>query len=292
MHDKKGLLSIGEMAKLMGVGVQALRYYERKNILNPAYVDPDSGYRYYSLEQIYFVQLITNCVGLDIPLKEVADVLHTNDIDSLKRFLERCNQAAERKIKVLQGGVDAFNKVLEKIELGKRRQVRQIYTREFPEQIYYLKPWERPQKGMNLMKTLLEIAHDLFGENFNRITEEDDPDELLKSADYGNLCRHTAEGARYYSCMEISKQTAAQLRGKHIITIPGGSYFCRQDESSKIEDAPEIFKAHLSDRDRFLIVETEEPLLSKAKINQPMYELRLIPQDYIRRDFGEEPACG
>jgi DNA-binding transcriptional MerR regulator len=68
MNQKSDFLSIGEMSKLTGAGIQALRYYERKNILKPAYTDPDSGYRYYSYEQLYFVQKIINCVNLDIPL--------------------------------------------------------------------------------------------------------------------------------------------------------------------------------------------------------------------------------
>ena len=38
---KKNLLSIGELSKITGVHIKALRYYDSLGILTPAYVDPD-----------------------------------------------------------------------------------------------------------------------------------------------------------------------------------------------------------------------------------------------------------
>ncbi len=46
--DRMRLFSIGKLAKLTGVHIQSLRYYETIGILRPAMIDPDSGYRYYT----------------------------------------------------------------------------------------------------------------------------------------------------------------------------------------------------------------------------------------------------
>ena len=48
---KENLLSIGALSKQTGVHIKSLRYYDSLGILRPAYVDPSSGYRYYSLQQ-------------------------------------------------------------------------------------------------------------------------------------------------------------------------------------------------------------------------------------------------
>ena len=56
--DKKQLFSIGRLAKLTGVHIQSLRYYEALSILRPAYIDPDSGYRYYTYSQTRIVVAI------------------------------------------------------------------------------------------------------------------------------------------------------------------------------------------------------------------------------------------
>ena len=47
---KENLLSIGALSKQTGVHIKSLRYYDSLGILRPAYVDPCSGYRYYSLQ--------------------------------------------------------------------------------------------------------------------------------------------------------------------------------------------------------------------------------------------------
>ena len=276
MNSKDELLSIGEMAKLSGAGIQALRYYERKNILKPAYTDPGSGYRYYSLDQLYYVILIVNCVGLDIPLRELADVFNTDDMIHMKVFLKRCNKVAERKIKMLQVGIDAFNKALQKMKLGKLHQSGQIYARGFSEKTYYIKPYEHPLKGVNLIKRVSEAVYDLYGEDFARITEDDNPEDLLAMPDIGGLCQYSPKGINYFACTEVSKQMAQQMKVKDTITVPAGTYYFRPDESSRIEDAREIFKEQLKDKDTFMIIETQEPFFSKSKISQPMYELMLI----------------
>lgn len=63
----ENLLSIGEVAKIRNVNVQSLRYYEKLGILIPAYINPETGYRYYSLEQIMILDTIILCVDLGIP---------------------------------------------------------------------------------------------------------------------------------------------------------------------------------------------------------------------------------
>lgn len=69
---KEELLSIGEFAKLRGVSVKSLRYYERVGALKPAYVNEESGYRYYSINQISDLDTVTTFIELGVPLKEIA----------------------------------------------------------------------------------------------------------------------------------------------------------------------------------------------------------------------------
>ena len=67
---KNKWLSIGEFSKLSDVNIKSLRYYDSLGILKPAYVDPESRYRYYSFPQLQIVEAIKLCIGLNIPLKE------------------------------------------------------------------------------------------------------------------------------------------------------------------------------------------------------------------------------
>ena len=49
MAGKSQLISITEYARLRGVTTETLRHYGRIGLLKPAYIDPDSRVRYYSL---------------------------------------------------------------------------------------------------------------------------------------------------------------------------------------------------------------------------------------------------
>jgi DNA-binding transcriptional MerR regulator len=72
-------LSIGEFAQLTQLSVRTLRRYHEAGLLEPASVDPSSGYRYYSSEQIPSAQVIHRLRELDMPLPEVARILATRD---------------------------------------------------------------------------------------------------------------------------------------------------------------------------------------------------------------------
>ena len=49
----------GEIAKLSGLSKQTILFYDKKGILKPDYVDPDNGYRYYSADQLDFLDNIS-----------------------------------------------------------------------------------------------------------------------------------------------------------------------------------------------------------------------------------------
>lgn len=93
------LLSIGDMARLKDVSVKALRYYERIGALAPAYVNPQTGYRYYSLAQSSVLDVITSCVELGIPLKELADYRLDGGALDMEALLTRGHALALEKLK-------------------------------------------------------------------------------------------------------------------------------------------------------------------------------------------------
>lgn len=74
-------LTIGEFAQLTHLSVRTLRRYHESGLLEPASVDPASGYRYYAGDQIPTAQVIHRLRELDVPLADVAKILATEDAD-------------------------------------------------------------------------------------------------------------------------------------------------------------------------------------------------------------------
>jgi MerR family transcriptional activator of bmr gene len=71
---KEKLYTIGEVSKLVNISIKALRYYDKINLFKPAYVDPDTNYRYYKDSQIYLLDLIKSLKYIGTPLEEMKKV--------------------------------------------------------------------------------------------------------------------------------------------------------------------------------------------------------------------------
>ncbi|MER6081670.1 MerR family transcriptional regulator [Streptomyces sp. NPDC001833] len=67
--------SIGEMARDSGLGVSALRFYDRAGVLVPAWVDPVSGYRWYEPGQVEEARLLARLRRAGMPLADIRLVL-------------------------------------------------------------------------------------------------------------------------------------------------------------------------------------------------------------------------
>ncbi|MBK9307782.1 MAG: heavy metal-responsive transcriptional regulator [Nitrospira sp.] len=68
-------LTIGQFAKMVGVSVQTVRYYERCNLLQPT-DRKASGYRVYSDDALKRLRFIKNAQTLGFALREVNDLLN------------------------------------------------------------------------------------------------------------------------------------------------------------------------------------------------------------------------
>jgi DNA-binding transcriptional MerR regulator len=78
MLGTQELLSIGRFARVSGLTVKALRHYDDIGLLRPAHVDDSSGYRYYTLAQARDAEAIRRLRSLDVPLEDVAELLHAD----------------------------------------------------------------------------------------------------------------------------------------------------------------------------------------------------------------------
>jgi DNA-binding transcriptional MerR regulator len=75
MNQPKDLLSIGTFANLTRLSIKALRLYDDLGILQPRHIDPQSGYRYYGINQLPSARMIRNMRDMDMPLATIRRVL-------------------------------------------------------------------------------------------------------------------------------------------------------------------------------------------------------------------------
>ena len=83
--------SIGEMARDSGLSVSALRFYDGAGVLIPAWVDPVSGYRWYSPEQLEEARLLARLRRAGMPLADIRLVLagwSSENTDLVRKLLQ------------------------------------------------------------------------------------------------------------------------------------------------------------------------------------------------------------
>lgn len=73
--ERDNLIPIGRFAFLSRLSRRALRFYDERGLLEPAYVDEWTSYRYYSLDQLAAADRIRELREIDLPLDEVRVVL-------------------------------------------------------------------------------------------------------------------------------------------------------------------------------------------------------------------------
>src|SRR6476646_8289272 len=111
-------LAIGDFSRATHLNIKALRHYHRIGLLEPAQVDPFTGHRHYTTDQIPTAQVIRRFRSLDMPLEEIHAVITTADpgarnaliaahLQRLEMTLARTQQAAASLRDLLQPRVDA-----------------------------------------------------------------------------------------------------------------------------------------------------------------------------------------
>lgn len=79
---------IGEVARLLGLPNDTLRYYERRGIVSP-HRDDESGYRYYSAWDLNTLLDSKWYRSFDFSLSDVEQMLYTDELDE---FMLRCHR--------------------------------------------------------------------------------------------------------------------------------------------------------------------------------------------------------
>lgn len=101
-HDDN-LFRIGEVAKILGVTRKSLLVYEDMGLLTPAFKDEESGYRYYTADNMMQIRSIRSLQALGLSPKEVAEYYYNSE--SMDRYLARLYELRallDRNIQMLQ----------------------------------------------------------------------------------------------------------------------------------------------------------------------------------------------
>ena len=122
MSKPANLFFIGEIAAVCSVSVDTLRFYETKALIKPAHIDTESGYRYYSRENLLRLRAILKLKEVGFSLSEIREYLDGKEQtgQKLAELMERRN-LIDQAIEDLQiRSVRPYDLTVSEIELPER----------------------------------------------------------------------------------------------------------------------------------------------------------------------------
>lgn len=120
------MIKIGDFSKLNKVSIKTLRYYDKLGLLVPVHIDPSTGYRYYSVEQINRLNRILAFKEIGLSLNEITMALDNNRTLNMINFLKTKKQTINDLIEVEKAKVfriETFIKILTEEEYSMENQV-------------------------------------------------------------------------------------------------------------------------------------------------------------------------
>jgi DNA-binding transcriptional MerR regulator len=106
------LVGIGEFSKMTYLSIKALRHYHNLGLLEPADIDPMTGYRRYATSQVPVAHAIRRFRDLDMPLDEIRQVLEAPDVAASNQAILRHLERMQRQLEQTQRTVASLQDVL------------------------------------------------------------------------------------------------------------------------------------------------------------------------------------
>jgi DNA-binding transcriptional MerR regulator/effector-binding domain-containing protein len=111
--DVRASLSIGEYSRATYLSVKTLRRYHEAGLIEPARVDPCSGYRYYRPDQIPTALIIRRLRDLEMPVERVKGVLDATDLRARQALIAAHLRDMEERLERTAAAVTALRTLLE-----------------------------------------------------------------------------------------------------------------------------------------------------------------------------------
>ncbi|MGM9662760.1 MAG: MerR family transcriptional regulator [Oscillospiraceae bacterium] len=262
---KQGYLTISEFAGLRKVSIGSLRYYEKLQILTPARIDPETGYRYYLPEQLGVLDSILSCIALDIPLKELKSYMDESGALDQKSILTRGKQVMQEKLEEMQEKLELTQFNLDRIEENRRYSgCGQLYTRRIGARAFLAEPvpegWRGvPKKGENRPMELFREAQEKG---------------MAPVFPAGVLLRGESGAGQLCFCFQVLHPDPGDGR---ILLAPGGDYTCLQADLTSETDMERLLREDLPPREGRLVL-ISNMLLDKVHFDSLHSEIQMAAE--------------
>lgn len=145
-------MRISEVAKLTGITVRTLHYYDEIGLLKPSEIT-EAGYRLYSREDLEILQQILFFRELDFPLSQIKEIMNNPNYDKeealkkQKELLIQQRQRIEGLIKLIEKRIEGDNNMsFKEFDMNEIEENKRKYAKEVKERWGTSKAYEESEK--------------------------------------------------------------------------------------------------------------------------------------------------
>lgn len=115
------MLSIGDFSNICKVSTKTLRYYAEIGLILPEEINPENGYRYYSINQLQTMLLIKRLKTYNFSLEEIKTILHSEDLKEEKLYMSLISKKKEieKQVKEFKNTLNQLNTDISNLKEGK-----------------------------------------------------------------------------------------------------------------------------------------------------------------------------
>lgn len=114
------LESIGKFSRRSGIPVSHLRHYHEVGLLQPAYIDPESGYRYYAVAQGEAAEVINILRSIDMPVRDIQRLLADPSLANVREVLAAHRARLEERLTQVAGRLESIDQIVMEGKLVKQ----------------------------------------------------------------------------------------------------------------------------------------------------------------------------
>lgn len=212
-------MSVKEFAELTGVSVRTLHYYDEINLLKPAEIDENNGYRFYDRTALERMQEILFYRELDFPLKSICEILSSPDYDKQKALSEQKKllilkkERLERIISAIDNAEES-EVVMKALNNNDYEVARKQYEAEAKERWGKTEAYrEHTEKTKDYSKDKWQSVTDgldsIFGEFAECVKDGNAPDSEAAKALTEKLQKHITDN--FYTCTNEILSSLGQM---------------------------------------------------------------------------------
>ena len=123
------MYKIGDFSKMSKITIKTLRYYENEGLLIPAYVDPNTSYRYYESKQLTDLTKIISLRQAGLSIKDIKEILNGSNA---RKILEKRKTELELELNTLNYQLSKIDYLMEDVNMKN-----EITIKKMPSYIVY-----------------------------------------------------------------------------------------------------------------------------------------------------------